>query len=107
MPHADLSGRWSGRFNIACPNGETKQATALLVLKQSGTVITGTVGPTEDEQFAIQMGEIALDKLTLEVERDGHTIRFDLVWAGDRITGEANLPGESSAKARLDLVRMK
>lgn len=52
-------------------------------------------------------GEIAGDEITLETERDGHTIRFDLVWAGDRITGEANLPGESSAKARLDLVRMK
>jgi hypothetical protein len=46
-----VTGKWSGSFNATNPNGETKESTAVLVLKQTGTDITGTVGPNEDEQF--------------------------------------------------------
>ena len=105
---ADVTGKWSGSFNATNPNGETKESTALLVLKQTGTDITGTVGPSEDEQFAIQKGKIDGDKITLEVDHDGHTMTFNLVLAAGRITGEAQMSRDGQTmKAKIDVGRAK
>jgi hypothetical protein len=105
----DVSGKWSGSFNITRDNGESKDSTAILVLKQNGAEITGTVGPTEDEQFTIKSGKIDAGKITLEVDEHGHALKFNLVLAADRITGEANMSGENgeTAKAKLDVTRAK
>jgi hypothetical protein len=104
----DVTGNWSGSFITTGPNGETKDGTALLVLKQSGTDITGTVGPNADEQFPIQKGKIEGDKITLEADHDGHTLKIALVLAADRITGEANMSGEGQTmKGKIDVTRAK
>jgi len=104
----DVTGKWSGSFNVTAPNGETKESTALLLLKQDGAAITGTAGPDENEQHPISKGKIAGDKITFEINDDGHTINFDLVLAADRITGEANGSHDGQAmKAKLDVGRTK
>ena len=104
----NVTGKWSGSFNITRANGEMKDSTALLVLTQNGSEISGTVGPTEEEQFAIQKGRIEGNKITLEADHDGHTIKFELVLAADRITGEASMPDDGgTTKAKLDVTRAK
>jgi hypothetical protein len=105
----NVSGKWSGSFNITRDNGESKDSTAIMMLKQNGAEITGTVGPTEDEQFTVKSGKIEGDKITLEVDEHGHPIKFNLVFAADRITGEANMSRENgeTAKAKLDVTRAK
>jgi hypothetical protein len=104
----NATGNWSGSFDVTRSNGETKDSTALLKLKQTGTEITGTVGPDEGEQFPILKGKIDGDKITLEVQDHEHTIKFDLKLDTDRITGEANMSDEhDSAKAKLDVKRVK
>ena len=108
MTTGDVTGNWAGSFNMTGPNGETKETTALLMLKQDGTAITGSVGPNQDEQFAIQKGKIEGDKITLEADHDGHTIKFELVLAADRITGDAAMSGDGPAvKGKLDVKRAK
>jgi autotransporter translocation and assembly factor TamB len=108
LADVDVTGKWSGSFNATNPNGETKESTAVLVLKQSGTDITGTAGPTEDEQFAIQKGKIDGDKITLEVDHDGHTMTLNLVLAAGRITGEAQMSRDGQTmKAKIDVSRAK
>jgi hypothetical protein len=107
-PDSNVSGKWSGSFNLTRPDGETKDSTAVLLLKQTGTEISGSVGPNEEEQHAITKGSIAGDKITLEAADEGRVIRFDLVLAGDRITGEANMTNEGqTTKAKLDVTRVK
>src|SRR5947209_8060000 len=104
----DVTGKWSGSFNSVGPNGDTKESTALLVLKQSGTDITGTVGPNEDEQFPIQKGKIEGDKITLEADHDGHVMKFELKLASGRISGEALMSREGqSMKAKIGVGRAK
>jgi hypothetical protein len=104
----NVTGKWSGSFNVVAENGQTKDVTALLVLKQTGSEITGTVGPNEDEQHAITKGKIEGDKITLESAEGGISMKFDLVLAGDRITGDVNAAGEGrTLKAKLDVVRAK
>src|SRR5215471_12225495 len=104
----DVTGKWSGSFNAVGPDGQTKNSTAVLELKQNGSEITGTVGPNEGEQHEITKGKIEGEKITLESTDGGLAIKFDLTLAGDRMTGEANAVGEGRIlKAKIDVKRAK
>jgi hypothetical protein len=107
-PEINVTGKWSGTAKITEPDGQTKDSPALLLLKQNGSEISGTVGPHEGEQHAITKGKIEGDKITIVMEDEGRTIRFDLVLASDRLTGDVNivLDGQTS-KAKLDVTRAK
>uniref|UniRef100_Q024A0 Lipocalin-like domain-containing protein n=1 Tax=Solibacter usitatus (strain Ellin6076) TaxID=234267 RepID=Q024A0_SOLUE len=108
LADTDVTGKWSGSFNATNPNGETKESTAVLVLKQNGAAITGTVGPNEDEQFPIQKGKIEGDKISIVADQDGHTMTFTLVLAAERITGEAQMSRDGQTmKAKIDVTRAK
>ena len=107
-PDTNVTGTWSGSFNMTDSDGGTKDGTALLVLKQTGTEITGTVGPSEGEQHAITKGKIEGDKITLESADGPVVIKFDLALAGNRITGDVNAAGEGrTMKAKIDVTRAK
>ncbi len=104
----NVTGKWSGSFNVTNQNGETKDDTAFLVLKQTGNEITGTAGPNEGEQFPIQKGKIDGDRITLEVEHEGGVIKFNLVVAEERIKGDAEASHEGQTfKAKVDVTRAK
>jgi hypothetical protein len=105
----DVTGKWAGSFNLTGPNGEMKETTALLKLKQSGVDISGTVGPNEDEQFPIQKGKIEGDKITLEADHEGNTLKIALVLVeADRITGDAQMSREGQTmNAKIDVKRAK
>jgi hypothetical protein len=104
----DITGKWSGSFVTTTPEGGTKDATAFLVLKQSGSDITGSVGPNENEQFPILKGKIEGDKITIEADHGGHTIKLTLVLAEDHIKGDASMAtDERTMTAKLDVTRMK
>ena len=105
----DVTGTWSGSFNATNPSGETRESTAFFVFKQSGTDITGTVGPNEGDQVAIQKGKIDGRKITLEADHQGHILKFALeLVAADRITGDAQMSQDSqTATAKIDVSRTK
>ena len=105
-----MTGKWSGSFSITGPDGFSKESTALLILKQNGTEITGSVGPNEDEQHPIQKGRIDGDKIALEAQdvNNNRVIKFDLLMVEDRIKGEATMSANGeSRKAKLDVGRVK
>jgi hypothetical protein len=105
---ADVTGKWSGSFALTRPDGETRESTAVLVLKQTGSEITGTLGPNEGEQHAITKGSIEGDKMVLLVDAEGRKVKFDLVLAADRITGDVDIAMEGQiAKAKLNVTRSK
>lgn len=103
-----VTGTWSGTFIMIGPNGETKDTGAILILKQTGTQITGSVGPDDQERFDIQKGSIAGNKITLDVTDGQHQIHFDLVLAEDRLQGDVHMSdGNDERKAKLDVKRAK
>ena len=106
---ADVTGKWSGSFDITGPDGETKADTAFLNLKQDGTKITGTAGPSEDKQFDIKTGKIDGEKIALEVViEDGGILSFDLALAADHIKGNVQgQHGDEKMTAKLDVTRVK
>jgi preprotein translocase subunit SecD len=101
----DLSGKWSGAFNITV-DGQTKDDEAYLVLKQTGTELTGTAGPNADKQWPIQKGKVEGAKITFEVQSDEPLIKFNLTFEGGRLKGEASAEHQGmSMKAAVDLAR--
>src|SRR4051812_13032831 len=59
-----VAGKWSGTFSSTGPEGEARESTALLILKQTGGEITGSFGPSEADQMPITKGRIDGDKET-------------------------------------------
>ena len=108
----ELTGKWSGKFDVTNSNGETKPDEAYMDLKVDGTKVTGTAGPNEDQQWPIRNGKLEAGKLTFEVvmvdngEEKG-TLTFDLVFDGDTIRGSATGagPGGEKMSAKVDLKR--
>src|SRR4051794_11736080 len=71
---ANVTGKWTGTFNSIGPDGETRESTTVMMLKQSGSEITGTFGPNESEQAMVVKGKIGGDKITLMAEAEGRTV---------------------------------
>src|SRR5215469_3362298 len=88
LADTNVTGKWTGSFKIAGPESET--GTAFLMLKQSGSDISGTVGPDEGEQHTITKGKIEGDKITFETADGEVSIKFELKLADDHITGDVN-----------------
>lgn len=105
----ELTGKWSGKFEITNSDGEVKADSAHMNLKLEGTTVTGTAGPNEGKQWDIKNGKLEQGKLTFKVDmEDGGSIDFDLVFDGDAIRGKAVGTGNGGEKlsAKVDLKRM-
>ena len=103
---ADVAGKWTGAFTS--PDGNAQ--TALVVLKQDGSVITGTAGPDESQQWPIKKGKIEGNKVSVEVtsEENGMVYTVELVLEGDHLKGDIIASrGDQIVKAKMDLTRSK
>lgn len=104
----DLTGKWSGKFDITNSAGDNKADSAYMNLNLQAGSVTGTAGPDQTRQWAIKDGKLADGKLTFKVEMDdGGSIEFDLLFDGDTIRGTANGTGHEGEKmsAKVDLKR--
>lgn len=103
---ADVTGTWSGSLKGASPDGQDGGVT--LVLKQAGTEITGTAGPSADHQMPIQKGTIEGGKIALEVPVGDGLFKFDLVLEGEHIKGDVSATmGDQKINAKVDVTRTK
>jgi hypothetical protein len=103
----DYSGSWSGTFDIHFADGRVVNDTAVLVLQQSGTTVTGTVGPKATEQGPIR--DVTLSGETLKFVADstqGKELKFVLKRDGEKLSGEANGEiGDDRVRVVLDSTR--
>ncbi len=105
---AELTGKWSGSFDITNEQGETKADTAYMDLKESGGEVTGTAGPNEDKQWPLRKGKLDGQKLTFEVVTDdGGVLVFELAYDGASIQGSCTGTGSGGEKlsAKVNLKR--
>lgn len=101
---ADATGKWSGTIVRLDPDSDGEPKPAYLVLKQDGTKLTGTGGPSADQQFEIQQGKADDGRLTFQIPDHGMT--FDLKLEGDEITGEITRENDGQTrKAKLTVKR--
>jgi hypothetical protein len=101
---ADVTGNWSGKFQV---NGADHD-TVYLSLKQSANSISGTAGPSADQQKPIQNGRIEGNHITMEVPVPGGVFKFDINVEGDHLKGEvvATAQGQT-VRAQMDATRVK
>jgi len=104
---ADVNGKWSGGFSTESGGA----GTAYAVLKASGTTLSGTAGPNEQDQWPIQNGKVAGSKVSLVVKspNDGVSYSCDLVLDADHLKGDMTVtrPDGQTQKAKMDLTRVK
>lgn len=104
----DATGAWVGTFTTGNEKNE-----AHLTLTQKGTELTGSGGPSVDQQMPLAKGRITTEKdvtsLTFEVtEPGGLLIRFDLKLVDGRLKGTATAEANGEKReAAIDLGRAK
>ena len=105
---AELTGKWSGSFDITNSDGETKADMAYLDLKETGGTVTGTAGPDSEKQWSLRKGKLDGQKLTFEVAMDdGGVLAFELTFDGSSIQGTCSGTGNAGEKlsAKVNLKR--
>ena len=100
----NVTGKWVGIFHVLPQGGGPREDKAVLILKQQGEEVTGTLGETESKQMPLKKGKITGNSLKIEME--GNPVVFTLTVDGDKLTGEIrDAHEESKVLARVDLKR--
>jgi hypothetical protein len=96
MHAADVTGTWTG--SMAMTKGdETKDDSAYLVLKQTGTEITGTIGPNADKRLQITKGTADGDNVYIEAVVEGdNKLVLRLKVDGDKLIGDLKAEGPTA-----------
>jgi hypothetical protein len=103
----NLSGRWSGSFDVVLADGNVQPDNALFLLKQDHNILTGTAGQSEARQSSITNGEISGTHARFDVVVNPQmTVHFDLALDGDGLNGSATgMPIPPGAKVVIDTRR--
>jgi hypothetical protein len=103
---ADVSGKWSG--SVTPENGDG--GSAYVILKQSGTAITGSGGSDANDQWPGLEGTIDGNKVSFQVKStaDGTVYKCTLVLDGERLKGDVAFTTSDgqSGKGTLELTRV-
>jgi len=106
---ADVTGKWSGTFVLVGPNGPQGDPNpAFMILKQSGSTLTGSAGQDENEQWPIDDLKLDGNKISGSVSpSDGATYTVSLTVNGDRMTGEVTISqGGQTMKGKIEFKRV-
>jgi hypothetical protein len=97
-PAADVTGNWEGKISGTREDGSKTEDTALLMLKQKGATITGTIGGNENDQHPITKGTIEGNKISIVAanSRNGREMQLDMTVDGDELKGTLRI-GERKA----------
>jgi hypothetical protein len=102
---ADVTGTWLVTLSLTTPDGTMRRDFGLAILQQKGDVITGSLGPDENQQNPIVEGTIKDNKITLKVRpQPDRTMSFDLTVNGEKLVGNVERSG-SPDKGTVEFVR--
>ena len=106
-PSPNLSGRWSGSFDVVQADGSVQPDNALFLLKQDGKTLTGTAGQSDTHQSPIANGEVAESHAHFDVVVNPQlTVHVDLAIDSDHLHGAATgMPVPPGAKVVIDMKR--
>jgi hypothetical protein len=86
---ADVTGQWQGTLTAQRPDGTTREDSALLILEQKGTDITGTIGGTDADRHPITKGTIDGNKVSIQARtvNGERELLLELTLDGDEMKG--------------------
>lgn len=85
---ADVSGTWTGTVAADRPGGDVQPA--FLILTEKNGRLTGTAGPSENDQRAIENGRVEGDRIRFEMTVAQQTMSFDLRMTQNRLSGSVS-----------------
>ena len=101
---ADITGNWKGTLT---PENRDP-GPALVILKRTGDMVTGTGGQDESDRHEITNGKVTGDTVTFEIQQQEGTMRFVLTLDGDALTGQITRERNGQRQtAKLNLKREK
>ena len=102
---ADFTGTWTGPI-VMTIDGDSRDDTALMVLTQKGTELTGTAGPSAEQQWPLLKGKVDGAAAQFDLQSDGPFIHFTIKLVEGRLKGEgkAEMDGRKFS-ITLDLQR--
>jgi hypothetical protein len=103
---ADVKGRWEGKVIAQKPDGTTAEDTALLILDQKESTVTGTIGGSDNDQHPITSGTVDGNKVTIAAThaQNGREFRLELTLEGDDMKGTLT---SGERRGQLELKRRK
>lgn len=113
----DLTGKWTGAFVTSMNGGEPKDDVAYMVIKHAGAELTGTAGPSVDQQWPIVSGKVTVatvagkesTKISFDVQlANGPLLHFDLELVDGHLKGNAKAEQDGMMMtAKVDVTRSK
>ena len=103
---ADVTGKWEGKISITRPDGSAGEDTALLILEQKGTALTGSVGGNESDRHPITSGTVDGNKVSITAKNRNNQgeIKLELTVDGEDMKGTLMI-GERSAQLSAKRVK--
>jgi hypothetical protein len=93
LPAADVTGTWVGTLEYE--GGAAK--SAYLILKQTGSELTGTAGPSEEKQTAIRNGKVDGNEVSFEMQAS-RLMKFTLRLVDGRLQGDVTEESNGGSK---------
>src|SRR5579872_1040220 len=85
---ADVTGNWSGTWSAE----GREPGTAYLVLKQNGSSVTGTAGPSSDVQWPLEGGKFNGTQFQAHVtDPDGILYKVSMSLNGNKMAGDMDV----------------
>jgi hypothetical protein len=109
----DFSGSWSGSFTGVMPDGQEHTEQIFMTLVHKGADLTGTAGPTAEQQWKVDKGKVDGNNVAFEVQAGGDTasgplLKFTLAFADGHLKGTLNAEqGGMKLSAKVDTTRAK
>ena len=101
---ADVTGNWKGTLT---PENRDP-GPALVILKQTGDMVTGTGGQDESDRHEITNGTVMGDTVTFEIQQQEGNMKFVLTLEGEALTGQVTRERNGQQQtAKLNLKREK
>jgi hypothetical protein len=98
---ADVTGKWAGSMTLNSGGDQP----AFVTLKQSGEVVTGSQGPSEDHQFPITSGRFDGRQVTIEARPGAATFKLSMKLDGNKLTGDVYEDDQKIGTVALQKVR--
>ena len=84
---ADITGKWSGKFEFTTPDGQSRVQPAFVIVKQEDSRYSATGGPGEAQQRPL--GKVAYQDGVLHFELGERPVtQVELKLSGDELTGQ-------------------
>lgn len=98
-----ISGTWFGNFDMTNPDGKVSHDTAVLILQENGTGLTGSAGGTVDRQSPMTAGKVDNGQVLFHLDAAGG-VDFSLHLDGGHLRGIATMHSPNGPmRAEIDV----